>query len=139
MREERGGPAGDSYRERTRRRLRDIVEDAAGESPLFTPLVMAEQGPNAEARLCVRWRCHPRLPDPDDCERAILQLLYLSSRRVRHDHLIHRLCEYYSESTLERRLKKLVRLGLITRRRRPPRGYQLGGWLRTQADLAEPA
>lgn len=127
------------YRDRAREKLRSIVQDAAGEPALSVPLELREVGPNASANLCVRWRCHPKLAEPDELERAILELLYLRGR-LRHKQIIEALEDNAERSarTIERRLHELVRLGVILRSDRTPRGYDLDPSLRANAE-ANPA
>lgn len=118
---------------RTRGHLRDIVTDAAGQPPLFIPQEMREVGPNSIADLRIRWRCHPRLTEPDECERAILELLYLRGR-TRYRDVVAQLDNEFSESTLRRRLKRLNRLGVIRLSRQAPRGYELTPFTRSLGD-----
>lgn len=129
-------PSGPDYRARTRRRLQDVVEDASREPPLMTPIEMREIGPNAVAELKVRWRCHPRLAEPDECEMAILQLLYLRGL-TRAEKIVDALLGEFPRPTIYRRLQRLVRLKVIRRRRRTPRGYDLDPWMRRREDLGE--
>lgn len=123
------------YRDRTRLRLREIVEDAAGQPPLFTPLEIREVGPNAVADLRVRWRGIPGLPEPDECELSILHLLY-SRGRTRERDIIVMLEEYYSETTIKKRLRKLRRIPVIRSSKVTPRGYDLAPNVRFIADCA---
>jgi hypothetical protein len=122
-----------NYRRRTQQHLREIVQDAAGEPPLVVPLELREAGPNAADTLIIRWRCHPRLPEPDECQRAILELLYVKGR-TRHRDVVRTLRDAFTVSTLERRLRGLVKLGVINKSTRPPRGYDLDPLLRLHAD-----
>lgn len=121
------------FRGRCEERLEEIVRDAAGEPPLFRPLDLTRAGHNAEARLVVKLRAHPKLPDPDECELAILELLYLRGR-TREGRIVELLSERFSESTVYRRLRRMRRLGVVTASRKTPRGYDLDRWLRSQAD-----
>lgn len=123
-----------SYRERTRAKLQEIVADAAREAPLFIPLEMREIGATAEAQLHIRWRADPRLPDPDECEQAILDLIY-HHRLIRAEDIVASLEERFSRTTIYARLKKLKRRGLIISHRKAPRGYSLCPKLRSMADL----
>lgn len=121
------------YPKRTRQHLREIVTDAAGQPPLWTDLDMREVGPNAEAHLLVRWRGDPRYPSPDECERAILELLYRRGR-TRVKDVVLQLLEQWSERTILRRLDNLAYHGLVRNRAKAPRGYDLDPSLRTRAD-----
>lgn len=124
----------DDYQSRTRQRLRDVVADAASQPPLLTPIAMREIGPNAVADLQVRWRCHPRLPHPDELEQVILEHLYRHGR-TRFRNLVHVLeGPEWSGRTIQRRLRRLVKFGVIVNHREPPSGYDLEPQLRAQAD-----
>lgn len=125
----------EDYQARTRRKLQQIVEDAASQPPMFAPVEMREVGLRAIAGLRVVWRCHPNLAEPDECEQAILQLLYQAGR-LRSKQILATLTETFAKSTIERRLGRLVRLGVLRHFTEAPRGYDLDPWLRGQAEIA---
>jgi hypothetical protein len=128
-------PEEPDYRNRTRSRLREILKDAASQPPLFIAVEMREIGPNAIADLRIRWRGHPKLPEPDELQAAILQLLYARGL-TREKDVVGQLREFFSDSSIRRRLKGLVVLGLVRHRTRTPRGYDLMPELRIMADCA---
>lgn len=123
-----------SYAARTTTLLTAIVRDAESETALTAPLDICVCGPTARGRLQVWWQCDPRLPEPDEAERAILRLLYLRPG-TGYCHILRCLeAEGCHRRTLERRLKKLRRRGLVTSR--PGRGYDLDPAFRARLDAA---
>lgn len=119
---------------RARAKVREILADAATEPPLFVPVDLREIGTNAVAKLLIHWRSHPKLPNPDECEQAILELLYRRGTTINSE-IMEELTDRFSTSTVNRRLHKLVMLKVIRLNRDTPRGYDLIPWLRTQADI----
>lgn len=122
------------YFDRARRRLRLITEDAALQPPLFARLEMHDAAPNVEADLYVRWRCDPRLVSPDECEAAILQLLFVRGL-TRHNQIVEMLeADGFPASTIKRRIAKLAGRGLILCGKDAPHGYNLCPQLRARAE-----
>lgn len=124
------------FQKKVRSRVRELATDAEAEHPLTDDLDVREVSSSLSVTIVFRWWPHPKLRNPDDCERAILELLF-HRNRLRVEQIVRALgnCDRgdFSRNTVRRRLYKLAKDGILSRSTRSPKGYDLDPSIRFEA------